>query len=38
MLKQIIIISDGQSNIGPNPGDMAALALDNSIIVYHRDY
>ncbi len=33
MLKQIIIISDGQSNIGPNPGNMAALALDNSIIV-----
>ncbi|NMA86777.1 MAG: VWA domain-containing protein [Tissierellia bacterium] len=33
MLKQIIIISDGQSNTGPNPVNMAALAFDNSIIV-----
>lgn len=33
MLKQIIIISDGQSNIGPNPANMAELALDKSIIV-----
>jgi Ca-activated chloride channel family protein len=33
MLKQIIIISDGQSNMGPNPVDVAALAFDNSIMV-----
>lgn len=29
----MIIISDGQSNTGPNPVNMAALAFDNSIIV-----
>lgn len=33
MLKQIIVISDGQSNTGPNPANMAELAFDKSIIV-----
>lgn len=33
MLKQMIIISDGQSNIGPSPEEMAALALENFIVV-----
>lgn len=33
MLKQIIVISDGQSNIGPDPVVIAGLALENSIIV-----
>ena len=33
MLKQIIVISDGQSNTGPNPANMAELALEKSVIV-----
>ena len=33
MLKQIILISDGQSNTGPNPANIAELALEKSIIV-----
>ena len=33
MLDQIIVISDGQSNVGPDPSDMAELALTNNIRV-----
>jgi Ca-activated chloride channel family protein len=33
MLKQIILISDGQSNVGSNPVSIAELALDKGIIV-----
>ena len=33
MLNQIIVISDGQSNVGPDPSDMAELALSNNIRV-----
>lgn len=33
MLKQIILISDGRSNAGPDPSDMAELALNENIIV-----
>ena len=33
MLKQIILISDGQSNIGPDPAGIAELALNKDIRV-----
>lgn len=33
MLKQIIIISDGNSNVGPNPAEVAGVALEHDIRV-----
>lgn len=33
MLNQIIVISDGQSNVGPEPADIARLALNTDIKV-----